>query len=197
MPVGFNYSNLFSHHLISYWRYSQAHQSNLFYSFHFSYMKNSKYEYFKHPARYVNQFTEVKGWVWVMGDVKEIVHNHRGSLQQRNLALDHSQPRLGNYALVDLPNPVFPFSGVSNNLSLTSWLKFFFLILQYFSLYAKALCCLFRNFECKINLFHFCLLRVFSHVCSEASQMSRETLFTIFRSLPPWIHQRQYQLCVY
>lgn len=126
-------------------------------------MKNSKYKYFKHPARYVNQFTGVKGWVWVMGDVKEIVHNHRGSLQQRNLVLDLSQPRLGNYALVDLPNPVFPFSGVSNNLSLTSWLKFFFLILQYFSLYAKALCCLFRNFECKINLF--------ISVCSECFHM--------------------------
>lgn len=51
VPVGFNYSNLSSHHLINYWRYSQAHQSNLFYSFDFSCKKNTKYEYFKHRAR--------------------------------------------------------------------------------------------------------------------------------------------------
>lgn len=127
MPVGFNYSNLFSHHLINYWRYSQAHQSNLFHSFDFSYKKNTKYEYFKHRARYVNQFTGVKGEVWVMGDTKEIVHNHRGSLQQRHLSPDLSQPRLGKYALVDLPSPVFPFTGNSTNLFLIALLKVFFL----------------------------------------------------------------------
>lgn len=42
-----------------------------------------------------------------MGDPEEIVHNHRGSLQQRNLALGFSQPRLGNCAQVDLPQLMF------------------------------------------------------------------------------------------
>lgn len=117
-----------------------------------------------------------------MGDMKKIVQNHTSSLQQRDVALDLSQPSLGKYTLLDLTQPTFPFH--QTNLSGIAWLRascLFYNILGFI----LALCYLFRNFEWKTNLFHICLLRVFSHVCSEASQMSSEALFPIFRSLPP------------
>lgn len=60
-----------------------------------------------------------------MGDTKEIVHNHRGSLQQRNLALDFSQPRLGKYALVDLPSQVFHFTEGSTLIALLQAFSYF------------------------------------------------------------------------
>lgn len=67
----------------------------------------------------------------MIGDAKEMVHNHRGSLQQRNLALDFSQPRLGKYALVELPSPVIHFTGDSTNLYLIALLKPF----SYFAIF--------------------------------------------------------------
>lgn len=44
-----------------------------------------------------------------MGDTKKIVQTHISSLQWSNLAPDLSQPRLGEYTLLDLNQPTFPF----------------------------------------------------------------------------------------
>lgn len=122
-----------------------------------------------------------------MRDTRDIVHNHRGSLQQRSLALDFSQPRLGKYALVDLPSPVFPFTRGSANLYLIALLKVFFLFCNIL-VFPLSLCVVCLGISNVKQILFISLCSVFSHTCSEASQMSRETLFTIFRSLPPQMH---------